>query len=102
MEIGRIENATRNLGAPAGWDEKANGPCGTLPIRDEKTTAGPGMTSAWFPTPAELERLAGGAPIYLTVVGTVHPPVAMDVGAVPDMAASIDQLQLPIPNRNSA
>lgn len=100
MEIGRISNATRKLGAPRDWNEKAHGPCGTLPIRDELTAAGWGMTSAWLPTPEELEQLVAGAPIYLTVIGEVHPPVAMAVGSAPD--ASADQLQLPIPHRNSA
>jgi hypothetical protein len=41
------------------------------------------MTSAWFPTPEEIERIKEGAPIYLTVLGAVHPPVAMGVGPRP-------------------
>lgn len=83
MHVGRIENATRNLGAPSDWDKATQGPCGGLPIRDEQTGAGQGMTSAWFPTPEEIERIASGAPVYLTVLGTVHPPVSMGVGPRP-------------------
>lgn len=83
MHTGRISGATRNLGAPRDWDKDAHGPCGGLPIRDEKTTAGDGMTSAWFPTPEEIERIAAGAPVYLTVLGRVHPPVSMAVGPRP-------------------
>jgi hypothetical protein len=47
------------------------------------TSAGLGMTSAWFPTPEEIERLRDGAPIYLTVLGRSHPPVGLAVGPRP-------------------
>jgi len=83
MHVGRIQNMTRNLGAPIDWDRDANGPCGGLPIRDEDTTAGRGMTSAWFPTAEEIQRIVEGAPVYLTVIGRVHPPVSMGVGPRP-------------------
>ena len=83
MLVGKINGATRNLGAPRDWDKTKDGPCGGLPIRDEPTTAGHGMTSAWQPTPEELARLAAGASIHLTVLGTVHPPVSMSVGSPP-------------------
>lgn len=83
MHVGRINNATRNLGAPAGWDKEAHGTCGGLPIRDEDTTAGRAMISARFPTPEEIERIKEGAPVYLVVLGTVHPPVDMRVGPRP-------------------
>lgn len=83
MHTGRIQNATRVLKAPSDWDRDKDGHCGGLPIRDEPTTAGQGMTSAWFPTPEEIERIKDGAPIYLTVLGTVHPPVSMGVGPRP-------------------
>jgi hypothetical protein len=84
MHTGRISGCTRVLGAPQDWDVKVHGPCGGLPIRDEITTAGKGMTSAWFPTPDELERILAGAPIYLTVLGINHPPVSMSVGPKPE------------------
>ncbi len=83
MQVGRINGAMRNLGAPADWNKGAQGPCGGLPVRDEMTTAGTGMTSAWFPTPEEVERIKAGAPICLTVLGSVHPPIAMGVGPAP-------------------
>jgi hypothetical protein len=41
------------------------------------------MFSAWFPTPAEVARIVEGAPIYLGILGTVHPPVVMSVGPRP-------------------
>ena len=82
MIIKMIEGATRNIG-------KSQGYIG-LPLRDEVVddiVTGPGtpvMVSAWEPTPAELERLAKGAPILLRVVGQIHPPVMIEVGELPE------------------
>lgn len=84
MHAGRISGTTRTLGPPADWNKEDDGPCGRLAIRDEPTTAGIGMTSAWFPTPEEIIRLQAGAPIYLTIIGMEHPPVDLQVGAVPE------------------
>ena len=84
MEIGRILGATRNLGAPVDWDKDKDGPCVGLPIRDEPHTAGTNrMVSAWLPSPDELRLIAAGAPIYLYVYGTAHPPVWVGVGMPP-------------------
>lgn len=91
MIVGMIAGATRNLGAPRDWDKAKDGPCGGLPIRDEQTTAGPGMTSAWQPTPEELARLNAGASIHLTVLGRVHPPVSMSVGIPPSQYAYTEE-----------
>lgn len=84
MLSGRIEGATRGLGAPSDWDAAKQGDCHTLSVRDVMTQAGPAMTSAWFPTPDEIARIEAGAPIYLTVFGSGHPPVGMTVGPVPE------------------
>jgi hypothetical protein len=84
MQAGHINNATRNLEEPKGWDTKARGRCRTLVVRDELTTAGIAMTSAWFPAIEEMERIVRGAPIYLTVFGNLHPPVCMSIGPTPD------------------
>ena len=83
MHTGHIQNATRILNAPKNWNKERDGICGTLPIRDEETTAGITMVSAWYPTPEEMGRILAGAPIYLYVVGKVHPPVSMSVGPRP-------------------
>lgn len=83
MQTGRIQYATRVLNAPVGWDKDRDGFCGTLPIRDERTTAGETMVSVWLPTQEEIERIQQGAPIYLYIVGTVHPPVSVSVGPRP-------------------
>lgn len=74
MIINAIEGATRRIG-------KSQGYLG-LPLRDESADGIPQMVSSWQPTPAEAAKLAKGAPIYLTVLGTAHPPVMLTVGEV--------------------
>lgn len=83
MQVGHIQGATRVLNAPSAWDRERDGACGSLPVRDTLTTAGNVMTSAWFPTPQEVDAIAKGAPIYLTVFGILHPVVALGVGEAP-------------------
>lgn len=84
MIAGTIAGATRVLGAPKGWNATKDGPCHGLPIVETRTERGQAcMVSAWIPSPEELERLNAGAMIELCVMGIVHPPVGMSVGAVP-------------------
>jgi len=78
--IARIENCTRVLGKSQGFFG--------LPIRDEvivERVCGPVpcMTTAWEPTPDELALLNAGAKIHLKILGTEHPPVMVEVGALP-------------------
>lgn len=81
MLIGRIEGANLDLGKPVDWD--AANPtvhCGSLPVRRMVLPeGGTVMVSAWFPTPAELELLQRGRPVYLSVWGGGHPPVSLYV-----------------------
>lgn len=84
MIPGRIPGATRYLGAPVGWKPEVGGHCAHLAILDMPVNGGvPAMHSVWEPTPDELERLAAGAPVYLCVLGGVHPPVSLGVGEAP-------------------
>ena len=76
----RVEGCTRALGAPSGWTPETNGDCGFLRIRDEMNGDVPAMVSAWEPTPAELAELNAGGKVYLSVIGTGHPPVWVWVG----------------------
>jgi hypothetical protein len=69
-------NATRRLGAPILWNHETDGICHTLDIIDQDGE----MISAWSPTDAELAKLNAGAPLFLRIMGTVHPVVAMSVG----------------------
>lgn len=76
MLIGRIHGATRVLGKPSDMTDEQ---CGSLAVRDTVVDGMPVMVSAWYPTPEEVKRLAGGEPVYLWVYGTGHPPVALSV-----------------------
>jgi hypothetical protein len=93
MHIGRIEGAQRVLGKSQGYHG--------LPVREEAQNLGdlphmlhvmgfnpvngvcPTMQTVWFPTPDELDALAKGAPIYVTLVGVAHPPIRVSVGNAP-------------------
>lgn len=80
MIPGHIDGATHVMTSPREWREEGR-KCSSLPIRAN----GGIVSSAWFPTPEELERLFSGAPVYLTIVAppTSHPPVALSVGPAP-------------------
>jgi hypothetical protein len=81
MQLGRIKDATRTIG-------KSQGYMG-LPLRDELINCKvsgqgtPAMVTAWFPTPKELEDMNAGAPVHVKILGTVHPPIMVEVGEVP-------------------
>lgn len=81
MLIGTIEGVTRIIG-------KSQGYLG-LPLRDEIINCAvngdgtPAMVTAWQPTPDELARLNAGASVHLRILGTVHPPVMVEVGQPP-------------------
>ncbi|OXE37518.1 MAG: hypothetical protein CGW95_00980 [Phenylobacterium zucineum] len=79
MKSKPIEGATRVMGGPGLED---------LHIRDTMVKKShldlhgvPCMSSAWEPSPEELQRIKQGAPIILRIIGTDHPPVAVEVGA---------------------
>lgn len=55
-----------------------------LDDKPSKAISVPSMVTAWEPTPDELERLNKGAPVYLRIVGSGHPPVMLEVGEVPE------------------
>jgi hypothetical protein len=81
----RVSGATRYLGAPADWkDDGRAKDCGFLAIRDEQSSVGTAMTSAWELEPHEVAAMAKGAPLYLTICGTGHPPVQLKIGATPE------------------
>jgi hypothetical protein len=71
-----IEGTTRRIGKSQGY----LGLC----VRDFHYGDGtPAMMTAWQPTPDEAQRIADGATIYLTLLGSSHPPVLMQVGDAP-------------------
>lgn len=64
-----------------------------LPVRigvEEGTGIGT-MTTAWEPTPAELEALQAGARIYVQLLGQGgHPPIIVFVGSVPSEDSPVE------------
>lgn len=79
MEPGKINGATRTLGAPVNWDP-AQGDCVGLPVLDRDTEFGHVMISEWTPTAEERERLAQGLPVHVWVYGFMHPVLSVSVG----------------------
>jgi hypothetical protein len=81
MQIAMIEGTTRIIG-------KSQGYLG-LPLRDEVINCAvdgdgtPAMVTAWHPSPDELARLNAGASVHLRILGTMHPPVMVEVGEPP-------------------
>lgn len=72
MEILKIAGATRILAEDQ--DEYQN-----LPILDTVICGSKAMVSAWKPTSEELSMLNDGGFILLSILGTVHPPVLLQV-----------------------
>lgn len=70
-----FKEQTRVLGAPQGWDANANGPCLGLPVHIDEF----GFKSRWQPTWRERIGILFGRPVWLWVVGSAHPPVALEV-----------------------
>lgn len=56
-----------------------------LAIIDEIVDGEAQMTSAWEPTPAEIDALMKGGSVRLTIRGTVHPPVMLSVKTAPGL-----------------
>lgn len=84
----RIKGATNWLGAPEGWEPDKNGPCVHLAVKHECCGNVDTLTSAWEPTPEDIQKIMAGAPIYLRVVGITHPTVNVFVGPVPNAEVS--------------
>lgn len=61
------------------WPLEAQEAAGHLQLRDIDGPLGPMMQTLWEPTPDEIARINAGAKVVLTVLGTAHPHVALDV-----------------------
>lgn len=70
----RIAGHTHVLGVPKEWKPERDGVCTGLAVRKIENV----WQSAWEPTPGELDRLAAGAKIVLSIVGG-QPPVMLTV-----------------------
>ncbi len=75
MDPMRIHGQTRVVGL----DQRYR----PLPIVDIVTEGVPYMLTVWHPTEDEMRRLNEGCHVQLSVMGTVHPPVKIDVTDIP-------------------
>lgn len=81
MLVANIEGASRVLGEAQGYTP--------LPVRYAimqlpDGSEVPVMTTAWTPTPQELDALNSGASVHVHILGTAHPPLRLEVGPTPD------------------
>lgn len=77
MRPGVIEGHTHCFGKPGDMSDEE---CFALHVRMGNFNGLDQLTSAWFPTPDELQRLNDGAPVLLSIIGGGHPPVMLEVG----------------------
>ncbi len=83
MKCIEFEGQTTLLRPPGDMER---GSCGALPVyRFTYSDGSPAMISVWKPSDAEIEALKNGAHIALTVLGGVHPPIAMHVQKYTEM-----------------
>lgn len=67
----RIEGTTRVCGKSQGYSG--------LAIRDEKSDGFNIMSSAWEPTPAEIENIVKGGKVIVSVIGNNPQPIKLYV-----------------------
>lgn len=67
-------HTTRTLVAPGEWDAGTHGPCVGLPVSDREGV----MYSYWRPSWRQRISILLGRPVRLCIVGSRHPPVAID------------------------
>ena len=66
------ENTTRRIGKSQGYND--------LSIADVQYDTGRwAMITLWEPTPKELAILNSGGKVRLTILGSAHPPVLVEV-----------------------
>lgn len=76
MRVHQHISNNRVIGAPATWDQNEL-PCGALPTTDVQVNGYPALESYWKPSAEELAVLNNGGFVVLTVLGIVHPVVAI-------------------------
>lgn len=79
--MNRTQHPSNNqvISAPVGHDQQEL-PCDALPVTVVDYGGGKlGMVSFWRPTAEELQQLAAGGLVMLSVMGTMHPMVALGV-----------------------
>lgn len=70
-----LADCTRRMGAPADWNHAEQGICHTIEICDREGW----MMSGWQLSEAEIERLRNGGHLWLSIQGTCHPVISLQV-----------------------
>lgn len=75
-----VRHSTNNdvLRPPAGATPEECAPLPITRVRYEPS-GWPAVVSYWQPSPGQLQLLAEGKPIRLSVIGQTHPPLAIGV-----------------------
>lgn len=81
MKPAMFHEMTHVLGAPREWDAEKHGECKGLPVEFDREALT--ITSCWVLEPHELELLAAGGRVYLSVFGGMQPPVSLTVRPKP-------------------
>lgn len=80
MLTGRINGANEVYSPPNGWDVKKDGPCPKLYVKKCWFGRHEARSSAFYPTVQEIDSLKHGAPVHLTLLSYIQPPVLITVG----------------------
>ncbi len=79
MQNVEIALETRKIGAPQNWDVETMGECVTISVRDEPTSNGNVMTTAWRLTDDEIRALRQGGHLIIGVYGVNHPVLSLGI-----------------------
>lgn len=77
MRPAMFEAMTHVLGAPPDWNAETHGECSGLPVQIDHEART--FTSCWVLEPEEVAALAAGGRVYVTVVSSAQPPLALAV-----------------------
>lgn len=69
--------ATKTFTKPEGWTDEQ---CTPLHVHEGMFGTEHILLSRWMPTEQEKKDIADGKPVWLTIFGTGHPPVALFTG----------------------
>jgi len=79
MPFVKIKGATTDFGRPSNWDERRDGPCGSLWVRVGTHGRFKEHSFAWKPDSEELRILNEGGAVEIHIVNQYMPPVGATV-----------------------
>lgn len=76
MQPAKIDGYTDVFRKPGDMSDEE---CGSLHVKRGCFNGLDTLQSAWVPSPEELQKLNAGQPVILTIIGSGHPPVMLEV-----------------------